>query len=98
LWYRGLVTTDADARAVRAAAKPPSPPLSPEQELGAVLAAYGAQRLVIAHTPSLAGIQILFGGRLARIDTGISHFYGGPLTWLEINGQVMSAHSVARSP
>jgi hypothetical protein len=98
LWYRGLVTADADAQAARAAAKPPTPPLTPEQELGAVLAAYHAQRLVVAHTPSLAGIQILFGGRLARIDTGMSRFYGGPLTWLEINREVMTAHSVARSP
>ncbi|MFL6758709.1 metallophosphoesterase [Sphingomonas sp.] len=98
LWYRGLVTADPDAQAARAAAKPATPPLTPEQELGAVLAAYHAQRLVVAHTPGLAGIQILFGGRLARIDTGISRFYGGPLTWLEIKGDVMTAHSVARSP
>jgi hypothetical protein len=98
LWYRGLVTADADAQAARAAAKPPTPPLTPDQELTAVLAAFHAQRLVIAHTPSLAGIQILFGGRLARIDTGISRFYGGPLTWLEIDGDRMTAHSVARSP
>jgi hypothetical protein len=98
LWYRGLVTADPDAQAARAAAKPPTVPLTPEQELGAVLAAYHAQRLVVAHTPSLAGIQILFGGRLARIDTGISRFYGGPLTWLEINRDVMTAHGVARSP
>src|SRR5947209_5918865 len=47
LWYRGLVMTDADAQAGRAAAKPPLPPLTSDQELDAVLAAYGAQRLVI---------------------------------------------------
>jgi hypothetical protein len=98
LWYRGLVTADADAQAARLAAKPSTPPLTPEQELSAVLTAYHAQRLVVAHTPSLAGIQILFGGRLARIDTGISRFYGGPLTWLEINRDRMIAHMVPRSP
>ena len=27
LWYRGLVSRDADAEAARAAAKPPQPPL-----------------------------------------------------------------------
>lgn len=98
LWYRGLVTTDADAQAERAAAKPPLAALTPDQELDAVLAAYGAQRLVIAHTPSLQGIQITGNGRLARIDTGISRFYGGPLTWLEIVGDRMIPHSTARSP
>ena len=98
LWYRGLVQADADTQAARAAAKPPLPPLTQEQELTAVLAAYGAQRIVVAHTPSLQGIQISNGGRLARIDTGISRFYGGPLTWLEIIGDQMIPHIVPRSP
>ena len=98
LWYRGLVITDGDAQAIRAAAKPPTPPLTADQELDAVLAAYGAQRMVIAHTPSLKGIQISGNGRLARIDTGISRFYGGPLTWLEIVGDQMIPHSVPRTP
>jgi len=98
LWYRGLVATDPDAQAARTSAKPPSPALTPDQELGAVLAAYGAQRLVIAHTPSLQGIQITGNGRLARIDTGNSRFYGGPLSWLEIIGDRMIAHTVPRSP
>ena len=94
LWYRGLVGKDDEAQAARAAAKPPLPALTPEQELDAVLAAYGAQRLVIAHTPSLQGIQITANGRLARIDTGISRAYGGPLSWLEITGDRMIPHSV----
>jgi hypothetical protein len=98
LWYRGLVQADPDAQAERAAAKPPLPSMTQEQELMAVLAAYGAQRLVIAHTPSLQGIQITNGERLARIDTGISRYYGGPLTWLEITGDRMIPHSVPRSP
>jgi hypothetical protein len=98
LWYRGLVAKDDEAQAARAVAKPPAPSLAPEQELDAVLAAYGAQRLVIGHTPSLAGIQISPNGRLARIDTGISRAYGGPLTWLEIVGDRMIPHIVPRSP
>lgn len=98
LWYRGLVTTDQDANAARAAMKPPSPPLTPDQELDAVLTAYGAQRMVIAHTPSLKGIQITGNGRLARVDTGNSRYYGGPLTWLEIIGDRMIPHTVPRSP
>ena len=98
LWYRGLLGADRDAQAARAAAKPPSPALTPDQELDAILAAYGAQRLVIAHTPSLQGIQITGNGRLARIDTGNSRFYGGPLSWLEIIGDQMIPHTVPRSP
>ena len=66
-------------------------------ELDTVLSAYGAKRLVIAHTPSLNGIAITNGGRLARIDTGISRFYGGPLSWLEIVGGAMIPHSVKRT-
>lgn len=98
LWYRGLVQVDPDAQAARAAAKPPLPAMTTDQELTAVLSAYGAERLVIAHTPSLSGIQITSGGRLARIDTGISRYYGGPLTWLEIIGNEAIPHIVPRSP
>jgi hypothetical protein len=98
MWYRGLVATDPDAQQARAAMKPPLPPMTQEQELGSVLAAYGAQRLVVGHTPSLKGIQITNGGRLARIDTGNSRYYGGPLSWLEIIGDQMIPHTVPRSP
>jgi hypothetical protein len=95
LWYRGLVASDADAEAERAAMH--SPHLAPDAELSTVLAAYGAQRMVIGHTPDLKGIEILDGGRLARIDTGNSRFYGGPLSWLEIIGTRMIPHTVERS-
>jgi hypothetical protein len=98
LWYRGLVAADPEAQAARAAAKPPNPPMTSDQELDAVLASYGAKRLVIGHTPSLQGIQITGNGRLARIDTGISRYYGGPLSWLEILGDQMVPHTVPRSP
>lgn len=96
LWYRGLVENDPDAQAARAAMKPAPAPLTHEQELTTVLSAYGADRLVIAHTPSLGGITISADGKLARIDTGISRFYGGPLTWLEISGTRMIPHTIAR--
>jgi hypothetical protein len=96
LWYRGLVMTDTDAEEVRAK-EVPVPHLTSDQELDAVLAAYGAQRLVIGHTPDLKGIEFLDGGRLARIDTGNSRAYGGPLTWLEIAGGKMIPHTVGRT-
>ena len=98
LWYRGLVTRDPDAESARATATPPQPHLTSDQELDAVLKAYGARRLVIGHTPSLRGIQISPDGRLARVDTGISSYYGGPLSWLEIIGERMIPHTVPRSP
>jgi Calcineurin-like phosphoesterase len=98
LWYRGLVAADPDSQAARAAVRPPAPPLTQEQELDAVLSAYGAQRLVIGHTPNLKGIQIINNGRLARIDTGNSRYYGGVLSWLEIVGDQMIPHTAARSP
>jgi hypothetical protein len=98
LWYRGLIAIDPDSQAERAAMKPPSVALPPDQELDAVLAAYGAKHLVIGHTPSLKGIQIIGEGKLARIDTGISSYYGGPLSWLEIVGDKMIPHTVARAP
>ena len=96
LWYRGLVGNDPDAEQVRRQAGPTAPLLTPDQELSAVLTAYGAQRMVIGHTPDLKGIQILYGGRLARIDTGNSRAYGGVLSWLEINGGTMVPHTVGR--
>ncbi len=92
LWYRGLVMRDPDAQGHRG-----SSPGSMDSELREVLSAYGAQRLVIAHTPSLTGIGITNGGRLIRIDTGISRHYGGPLSWIEIVGAKVTPHSFKRS-
>ena len=84
---------DADAEARRGTAPHPAQ----EQELDAVLSAYGAKRLVIAHTPSLNGIAVTNDGHLIRIDTGISRFYGGPLTWLEIVGERTIPHTARRT-
>jgi hypothetical protein len=97
LWYRGLVMRDSDAEEVRAKETPVPQHLTVDQELDAVLSAYGAERMVIGHTPDLKGIEFLAGGRLARIDTGNSRYYGGPLSWLEIVGGKMIPHTVGRS-
>jgi hypothetical protein len=96
LWYRGLVGRDADAEEERGPPTAPGVRATVDQELTGVLAAYGAQRLVIGHTPQPSGIAITNGGRLARIDTGISRYYGGPLSWLEIIGDRMIPHVVGR--
>jgi hypothetical protein len=58
-------------------------------QLRRVLAALGADRMVVGHTPQSRGISAACGGQVWRIDTGMSHFYGGPLQLLEIeSGQV----------
>ena len=51
--------------------------------------------MIVGHTPNLAGIQILHGGRLIAIDTGIAAHYGGPRTWLEIDGGEAQGHVVS---
>lgn len=56
-----------------------------DEELDLVLAAFGARRMVVAHTPSLEGIVSRPDGRLIRADTGISSHYGGPHSYLEIH-------------
>ena len=94
LWYRGLVRSDPEAAAVRA--RTPGPKPTTDQELATVLAAYGAKRIVVGHTPNPAGIQVTNGGRLITVDTGISRHYGGALTWLEIVGDTVTPHTVAR--
>jgi hypothetical protein len=95
LWYRGLLGRDLDAEAARLSL-PKSKALSPAAEVDFVLASYGAKHIVVGHTPNLKGITILYGGKLARIDTGISRHYGGMLSWLEIVGETMTPHSLRR--
>ena len=101
LWYRGLIGADAEAEAERARLANPKASAqarpSMDEELATVLAAYKVQRIIIAHTPILSGIVITKDERLARIDTGISRFYGGPLTWLEIIDGKMVPHSIERA-
>jgi len=96
LWYRGLAGRGPETEAGRPAA-PAAPRPTIDQEVELALKAYGAKRLVIGHTPSLSGIIIGANGKLARIDTGISRFYGGPLTWLEIVGDQMTPHTTKRT-
>ena len=88
LWYRGLAVPDGEKPgAPPQAPAPTSPPAPPvEDQHPQLLSAYGAKRIVIGHTPILSGIAISHGGRLVRIDTGISEAYGGPLFYLEILG------------
>lgn len=97
LWYRGLITRDPRVTQIPAppAGSPPRP--SVEQELETVLKAHKAKRIVVGHSPRLAGIEILFGGRLVRIDSGISGYYRGSPSYLEILGDKLVPHKVSRS-
>jgi hypothetical protein len=55
--------------------------------LGAALAALGAERMVVGHTVQPQGINAACGGRVWRIDTGMSAAYeGGPIQILELAG------------
>ena len=94
LWYRGLISRDPKVTEIPAGgvARPPI-----EQEIATVLAAYGAKRIVVGHTPNLKGIQILYGGKLVTIDTGNSSYYGGTPSYLEILGDKLIPHTVPRS-
>jgi hypothetical protein len=98
LWYRGFAANASDEEAV-AGPSPASKPatISVEEELDTVLKAYGARRIVIGHTPILSGVATLYQGKLIRIDTGISAFYGGKLSYLEIIDGQPVAHEVARA-
>ena len=96
-----LVSRLSSARRRRAsevrANNAPARALSPSTRSSTtVLSAFGAERIVIGHTPALEGIAILGNGRLARIDTGNSRAYGGVLSWLEIIGGKMIPHTVGR--
>lgn len=101
LWYRGNIMRggaagEEIALAAAAAGAAPGPRPSIEQELDLVLREYGVGRIVVGHTPNLAGIDIGNGGRLVRIDTGISRHYGGSLGFLEIIGDRLVPHAVER--
>lgn len=55
-------------------------------ELGQVLAELHARRMVVGHTVQKHGISSACGGRVWRIDVGLSRFFGGPSEALEIEG------------
>ena len=100
LWYRGLVAQTGEKPEPgegAATATPVTPALTIEQELDLVLRSYGAKRIVIAHTPILSGIAVLYDGRLVRVDTGISAVYRGTPSYLEIIDGKLVPHAVERS-
>jgi len=98
LWYRGLAQPPASSNGETLAAQTPAQ-IKPagEAELDALLSAYGARRIVVAHTPILSGVAFFDDGKLICIDTGISAVYGGTVSYLDIVDGMPVAHAVARS-
>lgn len=86
LWYRGYFLRGERGELALVTPEEAAP------EVDVVLAAYGARRIVVGHTPSLGRIRILLDGRLIAIDTGISAHYGGVRSYLEITGKTLVAH------
>ena len=103
LSYRGPSTANADESGGPSTGMPEAPApngsaeLPVEDQLETLLSAYGAKRIVIGHTPILSGIAMLYGGRLIRIDTGISAVYGGKVSYLDILDGIPIPHVVKRS-
>jgi hypothetical protein len=59
-----------------------------------VLASTGAKRMVVGHTVQRDGISSTCDGRVWRIDTGLSKFFGGKLEVLDIRTDVVSVRRV----
>ncbi len=54
------------------------------KQLKVVLKQYDANRMVVGHTVSTGGVFARAGGRLIRIDVGMSGCYGGPAACLVV--------------
>lgn len=96
LWYRGLIERGGDEATIAPVPAGASAPLTIDQEIDLVLRNYGVKRIVVAHTPSLEGIIEGAGGKLWRIDSAISRAYNGIPSYLEIVGDKVTPHRVAR--
>ncbi len=66
-------------------------------ELTRVLSALSAQRLVVGHTVQQQGINSACDGKVWRIDVGLSRFYGGKPSVLEIRGEQVRPLTEANS-
>ncbi len=88
LWYRGNTASKA----------PDNEGKDTETELEAVLGAFGADRLIVGHTPGLKGIKSKYNGRLIQIDTGASKYYGGTRSFLRIENGHLYAHNDEAEP
>ena len=98
LWYRGLAQPLVSSNGeTHVAATPAQIQPAGEEQLDALLAAFGAKRIVVGHTPILSGIALFHDGKLICIDTGISAVYGGTVSYLDLVYGTPVPHAVARS-
>jgi hypothetical protein len=74
-----------------------SPAIDRCAELSRVLTALSAQRMVVGHTVQQQGINSACDGKVWRIDVGLSRFYGGKPSVLEIRGDQVRALTEAAS-
>ena len=79
-WYRGLLREPCAT--MESGVDEAS--LTVEEELDIVLTHFGVERIVVGHTPSIEGIKANHNGRVIQIDTGMSEYYGGTNSFLEI--------------
>ena len=79
-WYRGLLREPCASMesGVDGAS------LTVEEEFDLVLTHFGVERIVVGHTPSIEGVKANHNGRVIQIDTGMSAYYGGTNSFLEI--------------
>ncbi|MGD9021972.1 MAG: metallophosphoesterase, partial [Lysobacterales bacterium] len=77
LWYRGMATEDEDGIF--------------SQTLDNILERYGAQRVVIGHTPTGGVVWPRFDGRVLANDTGIGAYYGAHVGILELTADGTTA-------
>lgn len=97
LWYRGLIVrNDGDEATVSPVPPGRTTALTIDQEIDLALTNFGVKRIVVAHTPSRAGIIEGAGGKLWRVDSAISRHYAGKPAYLEIIGDKVTAHEVPR--
>jgi hypothetical protein len=97
LWYRGLAQPASANGETHVARTPAQIQPAGEDQLNALLSAYGAKRIVVGHTPVLSGIAFFRDGKLICIDTGISAAYDGAVSYLDIVDGTPIPHAVARS-
>ncbi len=71
LWYRGMATEDEEGVF--------------SQTLDNILERYGAQRVVIGHTPTGGVVWPRFDGRVVANDTGLASHYGSHIGVLELS-------------
>jgi hypothetical protein len=82
LWYRGMVGGDDPALRERVAQ---------------ILAARGARRIAVAHTPLVPAIVPRLDGQVITVDVGISDYYFGARACLEIdNNKLYALHRGVR--